>query len=144
MTLQLLDHGLHDERQKRELLGCLRFEVFPHSGTDACDTREINLEEARDMRGDATRLRHVIRGEPTNLRHGLDHITRPDLRRLRFMRDGYRDGRRQACDRCANRRDWRTVEMREDIALRHASRDTGTVDARNLDTVLGGDLPDQR
>jgi len=94
VTTQTLDRRPQDEGEIGQLLPRLRLEPRLHLRAHPSDARQIDLEEAGDMRRDLLGLPHMVRGEAADLRHRLDHIAGPGRERRLGVR-GHRDAHRR-------------------------------------------------
>ena len=135
---QILGAGFHDEREEGEVdtpLVVAPLRLAPQLR----DTREIDLKEARDVRGHALRHHHVIGGDLANLGPRLDAVTGPrvDGRMLDTPGGSRERGAGSSLRRSA-------FNVSEDILFGHTTRVPAARDARDVDAVLGGDLADER
>src|SRR5207247_3002536 len=101
--------------------------------------REVDFEEARDVRRDAPRHHHVIGRDLPNLGPRLDAVARPRLD------GGVLNGARSRESGAGG--GWRRCRSALDVAQNVLLGDTTHVaaarDARDVDAVLGGDLANE-
>src|SRR6266540_3835452 len=118
---QILGAGFGDEREEGEIHATLGIGLL-RLAAELRDAGEIDLKEARDVRGDPPRRHHVIRGDLANLGPRLDAVAGP-----RFD-GGVLDGTRAWG---LGPGDWGrrgTFDVAKDVLLRYTPRITAARD----------------